>query len=127
MTNTSFTERAVTYQHLLYVHSPGHYLLREIQEIYDFSVLLKIADNPVVLTGTKCSCQADELPYHCWRRVRRLAEIEFLPGFALKLAQKLWSSESYFIWKEVLAANEMLLKHLTISHAFSEATVRIII
>lgn len=106
MTNASFAEDVVVYQHLLYLHSPGRYLLTETQEIYDFCVLLKISDNPVLVTGTICSCQADELHQNCWRRVRRLAEGDFPTSQVLlwswpKLAQKLWSSESCFIRKEV--------------------------
>lgn len=38
VTNTSFAEEVVVYQHLLHLHSPGHYLLPETQEIYDFYV-----------------------------------------------------------------------------------------
>jgi len=63
MTNTSFAEDVVVYQHL----STQSWALSSYgnPEICDFYVLLKISKNSVVVTGTKCSCQADELHQHC--------------------------------------------------------------
>lgn len=62
MPKTSFAE-VVANQHLLSLLSPGHSLLTETQEIYDFYILLKISDKFIM--GTKCSCQGDELHQHC--------------------------------------------------------------